>query len=584
MANPKVSESDLRREITDLHERFPRLSDDDLFLLWFLRAYVTDNEDQAAGSLVGGPGDKSVDAVFLDENARIVFIVQGKYRRKIGAKAEARNDVLSLAQLAESLWGSRRKFAALEQDASPEVQACLSAARERLKKRKYSLRLYYVTLGRCSKELAGEAERFVRGAGGAAQISIITGSDVLRILSDYLDGVAPPVPSLDLEVEAGHGSQVVRRYDRKTGIGTWVFPMTGKAVKDLYTQAGIRLFARNVRGFLGNTDINRSMEETLNTAPEYFWYYNNGITMICDDAEQVGKRGRDILRVANPQVINGQQTTRVLAGVHSNNHRASVLVRVIHVPRKADGDSQHFENLVSSIVKATNWQNMIRASDLMSNDRRQVEIQRELRKVGYHYIRKRMTKGEARRATGGHYRFFIKKEELATAVAGCEFDPAILRRGRERLFEEQLYQDVFPNSDPDFYLPRYWLMRAVTYSARGYPERAYAKWLVQNFVWSQLRMLLSSQAKTRRFRQHAERSNGRVIPLTRAINSAFDAALRFFRRNRGTGARAIDVSTFFQRRELHKQFEKFWRKSPNRNRRPFNRHMAKVKKLLAEEQ
>ena len=61
------------------------------------------------------------------------------------------------------------------------------------------------------------------------------------------------------------------------------------------------------------TGDNRGMEATLQKEPEYFWYYNNGITIVCDEAKQESSRGRQILRVTNPQVINGQQTTRTLA-------------------------------------------------------------------------------------------------------------------------------------------------------------------------------------------------------------------------------------------------------------------------------
>jgi hypothetical protein len=39
-----ATEKDLRREIADLAERYPKLSEDDLFVLWFLRAFVTDDE------------------------------------------------------------------------------------------------------------------------------------------------------------------------------------------------------------------------------------------------------------------------------------------------------------------------------------------------------------------------------------------------------------------------------------------------------------------------------------------------------------------------------------------------------------
>src|SRR5262249_3477709 len=157
-------------------------------------------------------------------------------------------------------------------------------------------------------------------------------------------------------------------------IESWVFPMAGSSVAEIFEAADVRIFARNVRGFLGNTDINKGMETTLEKEPEYFWYYNNGITIVCDHAEAVKSRGRTVLRVTNPQIINGQQTTRTLAKMVTNGSRASVLVRVIRVPRLIKGrntDNDGFESLVSKIVSATNWQNEIRPSDLMSNDRRQ---------------------------------------------------------------------------------------------------------------------------------------------------------------------------------------------------------------------
>jgi hypothetical protein len=360
--------------------------------------------------------------------------------------------------------------------------------------------------------------------------------------------------------------------------------MTDVAVADLFERAGVRLFARNVRGFLGSTEINRGMEATLAREPEYFWYYNNGITIICDEAKQESSRGRNILRVTNPQVINGQQTTRTLAATVKKGPRASVLVRVIRVPRAAGSGGNQFETLVSRIVSATNWQNAIRASDLMSNDRRQIEIERQLRKLSYLYLRKRMTKGEARRAAGARHMRLVKKEELAQAVAGCDLDPSIVREGKERLFEERWYGQIFPSGDPNYYLTRYWLMRTVSYVSRGRPERAYAKWLVLNFLWPWLDPLCRARASAERLRHACERDDAEVVrPLLRSIEPVYREALRFYREKRGTGQRAIDVSTFFQRRNLHKEFARYWRSSRNRSRGVFQRSWGRFAKALRED-
>ena len=55
-----------------------------------------------------------------------------------------------------------------------------------------------------------------------------------------------------------------------------------------------------------------------------------------------------------------------------------------------------YDVLVNSIVRSTNWQNYILPSDLVSNDYIQVLLEKEFRKQGYQYIRKNMSKSEAK--------------------------------------------------------------------------------------------------------------------------------------------------------------------------------------------
>jgi hypothetical protein len=586
MGRTKLTEADLRRELQRFHESFPKLADDQLFVLWFMRAFLVDDEDEAVRALTGGPNDKGVDAVLVDQRTRTVLIVQGKYREKIGGKNESRADLVSFAKLAEDLAGESGSYGSFCKGLAPAVKTHLDHARKHLLKDDFRLRLHYVTTGTCSRELAREANRLAQAAHCPAALDVIGGPRVLQLLDDYLGGVAPPVPSLDLPMESGKGVDVkgvFHRYDHKTRIESWVFSMTAEGIAELFEQAGDRLFARNVRGFLGNTEINRGMEVTLQKEPGLFWYYNNGITIICDQAEEISTRGHNVLRVQNPQVINGQQTTRVLSKMAGRDGRASVLIRVISVHREESSDSADFDALVSQIVGATNWQNAIRASDLMSNDRRQVEIERQLRKLGYWYIRKRQTKNEAKKAIGALHYFMLPKDDLARAVAACDLDPATVREGKENLFEERFYSRVFPTADPYFYLSRYWLMREVSYMSRGYPDRAYAKWLVLNFLWSCQAPIVRAQAGAERFRVICERDGADLYDLERATDAAFKAALQLYRAKRGKGPKRIDISSFFKRHGLDVEFARFWKGSRNSHRGAFNRAWHRWEKALAAE-
>ena len=567
MAALKATERDLKGQIQELKDRHRHLKDHEVFVLWFLNAFVTDGEELALEAVCGGAGDKAVDAIAIDDDAKTVVVVQGKYRLPVDTKAESRSDVLGFAALAAVVTGPLAQFKAFCTDIAPAVGHKLTVARKRILERKYGLHLYYVTTGRCSAGLREEAGNIAARADADSSFRLFDGRHVLLLLADYLDGVAPPVPSLDLAVQSG---EVLRRFDHETDIESWLFTMSSQSVTQVFERAGIRLFARNIRGFLGSTEINKAMEATLADEPEYFWYYNNGITVVCDHAEQVRNRGLDIIRAQNPQVINGQQTTRTLSR-SPKGRKASVLVRVICVPRAAGGRPGQFERLVSAIVGATNSQNPVRPSDLMSNDRRQIDIERQFRKLNYGYMRKRQTKGEARRSVGA-FRRLIKKEELAQAVAACELDPLIVREGKEGLFEGTTYDRIFGSTDPFFYLSRYWLMREVGYAAKGYPERGYAKWLVLHFVWNRFSSLVGTGAAKQAFRELWEKQDTSAMrPLYAANDNAYSAAIQFYKSRRGRGAKARDVSSFFKRKGLHLEFERFWKGSANRYRSRFSK-------------
>lgn len=342
--------------------------------------------------------------------------------------------------------------------------------------------------------------------------------------------------------------------------------MRGDAVAKMFEFAGVRLYARNIRGFLGEkTAVNVGMSKTLTEEPDHFFYYNNGITIICDRAEKRSRSGVDYLRVSNPQVINGQQTSRMLAADKSKAEAASVLVKVMQVPREPGvGGGDGFDTLVSQIVANTNWQNAINYADLVSNDRIQIEIERALRKVGYMYLRKRQKKSEARKTAGKMFTL-ITKEELAQAVAACEMDPLTVREGKNNLFGEH-YKSVFPSTDATFYLTRYWARRHVGLASRGKPQRGYANWMALHFLWSRLAPALKKDDAARKFWLLASRGDESLCkPLSQAINIIFLELLAYYDANKGSGETVVDHSTFFRnKRGRHLEFELYWTTSAKR--------------------
>ncbi|MGA3213293.1 MAG: AIPR family protein, partial [Terriglobales bacterium] len=521
MKKTEIVES-LRDEIKQIRKRRFDLRDDNAFVLWFLLAQLLEWEDRALKCLTGATGDKCLDAVYVDSAARQVHMVQGKFREGLGHHSEKRNDLIAFSQLANLPWYGSEQMSefrnGLDEVASRHVDELVHAVR----KNHYAVRMYYVTTGRCSETFRNDAIQIASNASRPATLSVIDSSQIPVLYRDYESIIVPAIPPLALPLAMQGISKsegVIDRYDGTTGIQSFIFSMAGKDVGELYKRYENRIFARNIRGDLGpSTEINDAIAKSLKHEANNFWYYNNGVTIVCDAAKLEKEAGRTVIRVERAQIINGQQTTIRLSEVPSSV--ATVLVRVISVPRGPDGDDE-YDRLVSRIVRATNWQNAIKPSDLVSNDSIQIFLERELRKIGYQYIRKSESKRAARRRYGEGYTQITKKE-LAKTIGACHYDPSLLPAGVEKLFDERYYGTIFGSRMLGDYLAPYWLIRQIQYLARGDRDRGYARWLVLHFVWDVLGSKLQSGLAERRFRGSCEQGEWSILkPLYDALGVVF---------------------------------------------------------------
>jgi hypothetical protein len=508
--------------------------------------------------------EKGIDAIHIDDRAKLVTIVQGKYRQSVMASAEGRDHVLGFAGLAETVAASRRDYEAFAEGLEGNAFTKMKEARERVLSRSYRLNLHYATLGRCSPGLLDEAKRLVRSVEIPAvqrpRFTLLNGKQIMAVLADYLDGVAPPVSSIELALDGKPQEQ----YDRTTSVSSWIFSVSGWEIGQLVEQFGVKLFARNIRGYLGETTINQEIRKTLRRDPESFWYLNNGVTIVCDEAMLESSSGRDRLTLRNPQIINGQQTSYALSAEPRGAHRAQVSVRVISVATDGRADDYAtYEQMVSRIVEATNSQNRIKASDLRANDRLQVALERDLHQLGYHYQRKRMAQSEVA-AVARQHEWRLTKEGLAKAVVGCE-DAVLVRRGVDVLFEEPHYKRIFRRS-PRQLLTRWWLSKAVDWGAWGDNERGWAKYVVLRFLWEDLGPDI--RRREARFIEMFENWNNDpgVPDLRRTVNHAFKGATAFYRAERGKGRDRIELSPFFKRQDVSDRFARFWRSNRNVHR------------------
>lgn len=157
----------------------------------------------------------------------------------------------------------------------------------------------------------------------------------------------------------------------------------------LMSQFGDRLLEKNIRHYLGQNEINQNIAKCLEDENERlnFFFYNNGITMICTHFAFNGLQERDwIVKLNGLQIINGAQTCRtildtVTAHPETDFSAAYVLVRIYEVSDDAA--------IVNQITYATNHQNPVDRRDLRSNDQYQSLLEIGAKDLGYKYKRKR---------------------------------------------------------------------------------------------------------------------------------------------------------------------------------------------------
>jgi hypothetical protein len=168
------------------------------------------------------------------------------------------------------------------------------------------------------------------------------------------------------------------------------------------------MFDDNVRGFQRETSVNQSIQETLSTpgkSPE-FWLLNNGVTILSSNVQPKSSRK---LEIADPQIVNGLQTSRQIfayysSGASPSDDKRRILIRVIQ---------NQDENTRDKIIRATNNQNPMPAEALFTTFRIHKQIEAVFLAHSLYYERRK-----------GFYR--DQRKPMSKIVTPLELIPAVI--------------------------------------------------------------------------------------------------------------------------------------------------------------
>ena len=206
------------------------------------------------------------------------------------------------------------------------------------------------------------------------------------------------------------------------------------------------LFSYNLREHVADKSVDEGIEQTIKNDKDNFWFYNNGITIGCEDFRKDG----DKIKLYNFSIINGAQTTTKLgkSKLIDGKHDFSLVCKIV----KSDLISEETKNFISKISEASNSQKPIKLRDLKSNDLQQlklergaasnkyplaIEIKRGVKAKNYNKVREKWQR--------------VTNEYIGQLILSCILQkPGLARNSKNTIFSsKKLYTQVFVR-DHDF--------------------------------------------------------------------------------------------------------------------------------------
>lgn len=253
----------------------------------------------AAADVTDGSDDNGIDGVGIDSEAARVVVVQSKWDGS-GTGSPALGDVQKFAQGFRDLINARfDRFNAKVRSKTGELTAALDNP---------DVQFEIILAHSGQAALSEEAKRVfldlledLNDVSEIATFRMLAQSELHGFVRRAVSGKAP-----DLEVTLYDWGKTDEPYTAFYG------QVDAADVAEWWSDHGVRLFDQNLRKFIPDSSVNASIIKTLLEDPQRFWYFNNGVTVLCKRVAKAAaagtarKTGKFTFEGAS--VVNGAQT------------------------------------------------------------------------------------------------------------------------------------------------------------------------------------------------------------------------------------------------------------------------------------
>lgn len=332
---------------------------------------------EAAAAIVDGYGDNGIDAIYFDENQDILWLVQAKWKQNgrgqldTGDLEKFKTGILDIQNENKSAFNKKIQ---LKWD---QIQSAILSDNLRIK----------IVVSYTGGSLSSHNRKVI--------------NTILKELNYFSELASVEIFNLERINQAIINNKKENNIDIKFQLMNWGrvdFPFVAYYGQIKATELAkwwgcynTKLFNKNIRSFIGYSNVNQEISRTLLEEPTLFWYFNNGITVLCKELKKIGI-GRDT-RISDfyckgISVINGAQTIGSIGDFFGNEEsrdkleEADVFIRFISLEDCP-------EDFGVRVTRATNTQNRIEERDFVSLDEEQERLRLELQIQNKEYIYKR---------------------------------------------------------------------------------------------------------------------------------------------------------------------------------------------------
>jgi len=387
----------------------------------------------ASGAITDGQGDNGIDAIYYNESNKRLTIVQSKFIKDGNSEPEAaelrafRDGVFDLIE------GNINSF----NEKIKSKQDIINKIKE------FGTKVDIILVYTSREKLAEPANEIIR-----KMMLDLNGSDEEDgVFTFHLLHKKRIISSL---TQALGGNEIKLEFLLKDfglikePLLSYYGKINGSKLKEWWDSHNDLLFRDNIRNSLGNTTVNSIIEKTIEERPDYFWFFNNGVTVIADKISKTAENGNNkdfgYFKAENASIVNGAQTYSTIGkcGVKGINiDKVEVPFRVIQVNKDS-------KELKQEITRYNNTQNTILPKDFLSQNEVQVALQEKLALSGYKYVIKR----DSTSVNGEKIFDFDEVTEALVSTSNNPGSAAIYKKEIGRFYntDSNLYKSLYINT------------------------------------------------------------------------------------------------------------------------------------------